>query len=141
MHKKARSKANAFDLAFFRIFIVFSFYCWLSFGNSIPSIQFSKINCLIVLFLFQKGPSPFQNHSLNASQYLQRYFFLSLSAKTKIWSNSCSQDVIHLGFLHFIIFLISFGSSTWYFSTLTSSFIIFTVILGSKYPNISKPNQ
>ena len=51
-----------------------------------------------------------------SSQYLQRYTSFSTSVSWKIWSSSCSIEVIHLGFLQLITFLISDGKINTNFS-------------------------
>lgn len=55
-----------------------------------------------------------------SSQYLQRYTSFSSSVRIKIWSSSCSIDVIHLGFLQEMTFLISRGSVNSFLSTILS---------------------
>ncbi len=72
------------------------------------------------------------------SQYLQRYTGFSASVSVKIWSSPCSTEVMHRGFLQRITFRISFGRERGLFSTIFSFLIIFTVILWSINPRMSK---
>lgn len=66
-----------------------------------------------------------------SSQYLQRYTSFSSSVRIKIWSSSCSIEVMHLGFLQEITFLIWRGRVRTFLSTILSPWMTLTVILWS----------